>query len=92
MAVGLVTEAATNNIRILAILRPTSTSKNPVDFMTIVVRETIPPHLAKRFSEQTPTCGAGESDYWTGKERWVADFRVLDYEIIKDNAGDLGIP
>ena len=61
MAVGLVTEAATNNIRILAILRPTSTSKDPVDFMTIVVRETIPPHLAERFSKQTPTCGAGES-------------------------------
>jgi hypothetical protein len=87
------TEYYIKNVRILVILHPTSIKNDPVDYMTIEVENVIPPHLAKRFSALNYSLsGHGDFEFLRTKERWVASFRVLDYEIIKNDAADFGIP
>lgn len=88
------TENTIKNVRIITILHKGSLDGPIVDYIDFEVSNNIPPHLSKRFSHFDSALGGhGDEDHLGDlKGRWVADFRVLDYEIIKDSAGDLGIP
>lgn len=92
------TENTIKNVRIIAILHKESVGGPIVDYINLEVSDNIPPHLSKRFSHHdSDLAGHGDDGQSSGgfgvrKGRWVTDFRVLDYEIIKDIAGDLGIP
>jgi len=92
------TDNTIKGVRITAILHKGSVGGPIVDYINLEIHENIPPHLSKRFSQQDSNlAGHGDDGRSSGgfgdrKGRWVADFRVLDYEIIKDNAADLGTP
>jgi hypothetical protein len=88
------TDNTIKSVRIIAILHKGSVSGPIVDYINLEVSDNIPPHLSKRFSHHDSALdGHGdETSIGSMKGRWVADFRVLDYEIIKDNDRDLGIP
>jgi S1-C subfamily serine protease len=89
------TDNTIRGVRIIAILHKGSVGGPIVDYINLEVRDNIPPHLSKRFSHHDSDLdGHGDEKIDLGdlKGRWVAEFRVLDYEIIKDVAGELGIP
>ena len=92
------TENTIKHVRIIAILHKETVGGPIVDYINLEVSDNIPPHLSKRFSHHdSDLAGHGDDGQSSGgfgvrKGRWVAEFRVLDYEIIKDIAGDLGIP
>jgi hypothetical protein len=92
------TENTIKNVRIIAILHKESIDGPIVDYINLEVNDNIPPHLSKRFlHHDSDLAGHGDDGQSSGgfgvrKGRWFAEFRVLDYEINKDVAGDLGIP
>jgi S1-C subfamily serine protease len=91
------TDNTIKSVRIIAILHKGSVGGPIVDYINLEVSDNILPHLSKRFSHHDSNLdGHGDDRFGLTqgyiKGRWFAEFRVLDYEIIKDSAGDLGIP
>jgi serine protease Do len=79
------------NVRIIAVFYAANDPTHPVDYLNILVRDTIPAHLAKRFSESYENLNLHGDDILSvqiGRGRWVAKFRVLDYEIVRDALDD----